>query len=279
MEQFTSSFHAGFTRYKRMSEEVAGGRFSAKTLRDRIEQMEVAMGMAGGDLPGGQNFGGGQIAIDGSPTGTRRHRLQQFGGSSSESLLRYKELSEQVADGSWAPKALRERLRQMSEAVGAGVADLPSGQNSRIGQGAIDGSPAETLLQRLQQFGASSSESLIRYKELSGKVAGGRWSPKALRDQIEASKKIGGNSDTATGHTPPPAFLASDDSKSASKGSTDTRPLSWLKDQARQALSSQENIEPGRALTLLRDMIKPSAAKPDEKWELHQQGKGLLIVA
>lgn len=260
LQEFIASFTKSFAEYKDLSEEIAGGRFSPKTLRDRIERMSKPLRMGLADLSGGQNSGVGR------PATTLDQRLKQFGASSSESLTRYKELSEEVADGRWAPGAMRDRIERMKEAMGMGGADLPDVQSSGAGQGAIDGSPAPTLLQRLQQFGTSSSESLARYKELSEEVAGGRWSPEAMRDrneQMSEATGMGGADypDTVTGAL---AFLGSD-SNSVSKGSTDTRVLTWLEDQAPQALSSQKNIEPGRVLALLRDTVRPSTAKSDEK--------------
>ena len=135
-------------------------------------------------------------------------------------------------------------------------------ENFGSGQGAIYGSPAATFRERMEQFTASFHASFAMYKGLSDKVAGGRFSPKSLRDQIEASAKAEDDLDTATWHTSSLAFLGSE-SNSASKGHTDTRAMSWLKGQAQQALSSQKNIDPGRALALLRDMIR--LPEPDEK--------------
>ena len=284
MEQFVASSRDSLTRYRNMSEEVADGRFSAKALRDQIELLKEAAGGPGADLPGGQNSGVGQRAIDGSPATTVLQRLQQFGASSSESVTRYKELSEEVAGGRWSPEALRNQNELLKEAAGGPGADLPGVQNSGVGQRAIDGSPAATVLQRLQQFGASSSESVTRYKELSEEVAGGRWSPEALRNQNEWVKEATGvpradHRDTVTERNSALAFLGSDDSNSAGKASTDTSTLTWLEDQAQQALSSQKDIEPGKVLTLLRDMVRPSTTKPDENEAVAPAEKRLRVVA
>ena len=168
-----------------------------------------------------------------------------------------------TARGSFAT-SLSNRIPDDDRAV-AVIQNPPRAKNSGAGQGAVGRSPAATFRERMEQFTASSSESLARYRDLSEKVAGGRSSPKALRDQIQAALKVQDYPDLATGRKSFLAFLGSDESNSASKGSTDTRAMSWLKDQPRNALSSQMDIAPGRVLVLLRDMIKPSAAKLDEK--------------
>ena len=134
-----------------------------------------------------------------------------------------------------------------------------------VRQNVIDSTPATAPGKMLREFTASFSESLAKYKEISQKVAGGRFSPKTLRDQIEVGAMCMDDPDIATEQDAALAFLNWDESKSASRGATETRALAWLKDKAQRAQLSQRNIEPERVLLLLRGMIRSSAAKPDRQ--------------
>lgn len=124
--------------------------------------------------------------------------------------------------------------------------------------GPADGRLTLTLRQRIQQFVTSFHESLSQYKRLSEKVAGGRFSPECLRRQIEQIKqslaRSSANSPTANGANG--AFSASSESDRATKGLMDARALAWLRDEAQRASLSQRNIEPARALHLLKGNVR-----------------------
>jgi len=112
---------------------------------------------------------------------------------------------------------------------------------------------AATLDQKLKRFAAHFSETLAKYKELSEEVATGIFSPTTLRSQIERLKEavslsVEQNHDrNSTSYS-----WTQEEFKSASKGAVDTRVLAWLKDEAQRAMLSQNCIEPGRVLALLR---------------------------
>ncbi len=135
-------------------------------------------------------------------------------------------------------------------------------EESGVRQNAVDTSAA-TPGQILREFTTSFTEGLAKYLRLSQEVADGRFSPKTLRDQIEASAKSVDEPGTVAGQNRALAFLNSDEPESASRGATGTRALAWLSGKSEQALSSQQNVEPGRVLILLRDMIR--GAKPDRQ--------------
>lgn len=165
------------------------------------------------------------------------------------------------ASTAWNPSAAKrsDRIPDDDSAV-ARIRNLNRAEDSGIIQTAAD-SIAATLSQQLQQFAAHFSESLGRYKEMSEKIASGRFSPTTLREQAERLKEAAG----MPGADHPDensisAFSGSGEFKSASRGATDTRALVWLKDQAQGAMCSQSNVEPGRVLALLREMISPNTA-------------------
>ena len=112
---------------------------------------------------------------------------------------------------------------------------------------------AATLDQKLKRFAAHFSETLAKYKELSEEVATGTFSPTTLRNRIERLKEavsfsVEQNQDrNSTSYS-----WTQEEFKSASKGAVDTRVLAWLKDEAQRAMLSQNCIEPGRVLALLR---------------------------
>lgn len=129
--------------------------------------------------------------------------------------------------------------------------------NFRTDRSAAGGRLTTTLRQRIQQFATSFSESLSRYRELSEKVSGGRFSPDGLREQVEQMKESlaesGADSSGAVAKRDSiGAFSASTRSGLAAKGLMDARALAWLRDEAQRASLSQNNIDPARVLHLLK---------------------------
>jgi hypothetical protein len=142
-------------------------------------------------------------------------------------------------------------------------------EESDVRQNAVD-TRAAALGQSLREFTASFTKGLAEYEELSQEVADGRFSPKALREQIEASANAAGKPGEDARSAAPwrdsaSAFSSLEDSDSLEMSKRDLRALAWLRDKAQQALSSQKNVEPGRVLLLLRGMIHANASKPDRQ--------------
>lgn len=190
-----------------------------------------------------------------------------------EQSVRAMEVPQSTARGTHAAKQ-SGKIPDDDSAV-AVIRNLHRAENSDVGPDAVDGG-ASTLSEELRQFTASFSESLSRFKELSEKIANGRFSPTTLRDQIERLKESAGmpgsdHPDTVKGQNSALAFLNSDEFKSASRGSTDTRSLAWLKTDARIAFLSQDSVEPDRVLALLREMVNPGTATSRKGQAMYRQ--------
>ena len=168
------------------------------------------------------------------------------------------------ADARWSGKILDD------DSATAAIHNAQRDKDSRVRWGINEGASATTFRRSLQRFTGAFSDSLARFREMSGEVAAGRFSPTTLRDQVrrlkEATKKMGANSeDNLTGLSSFLAFLESGDFKSASKGAVETRALAWLRDDARSAALSQQNIEPGRALHLLKGMVTAEGVNSSDR--------------
>ncbi len=157
------------------------------------------------------------------------------------------------------PTAARRsnRIPDDDDAAVAVIQNLHRAENSGVGKGAVSGRPAATLRQRIQQYTESLRENLAEQSELSGEIADGRFSSEALREVIESGDGTPGR-DFWAGLPQRDSALAlssSERSDSPNTGARDARALAWLRDSAQSALLSQQNIEPGRVLLLLREMI------------------------
>ena len=155
------------------------------------------------------------------------------------------------------------------DAAAAAIHSDRGDEESDVRQNAVD-TRAAAPGQSLREFTASFTKGLTEYKDLSERVADGRFSPKALRDQMEAIASGAGvpGEDTrsaAPGRDSASAFSSSEDSDSLKMSKRDLRALAWLRDKAQQALSSQKNVEPGRVLLLLRGMVHANASKPERQ--------------
>ena len=137
-----------------------------------------------------------------------------------------------------------------------------------IGQGGIDSSNP-TLREKLKSFAEIFSKSLKAYKELASQVSEGRFSPKALRDAIEAADGTPGLYFWA-------GILEERDAAAVLSGSERNgvlekdepdgpRALAWLRDNIRSVLLSKKNIESERVLFLLRAMINPESVKSRDR--------------
>jgi hypothetical protein len=133
----------------------------------------------------------------------------------------------------WSPSSVRrsDKVPDDDSAV-AVIRNLHRVENTGSEQGAVDGKSAVTGRERIQQFTASLNDKISRRRELAGEITDGRFSPRRLREQIEKMEESIGSSGA----------------------------LAWLRNNARSALMSQQGIEPGRVLALLREMINPDAA-------------------
>ena len=135
----------------------------------------------------------------------------------------------------------------------AGRAKLPSPlQHIKGSTGAI------SSVEMLRRFGSAPIQSLATFKELSELVGAGRWSPEALRSQVDGVRSA---ADTPWRDVWKSFFEPSTDA--VVKGSLysicpDTSvergmyALSWLRDNSAQALQTQGNLAPQRVLSLLR---------------------------
>ena len=113
-------------------------------------------------------------------------------------------------------------------------------------------------VQMMRRFGSAKIQSLASFEELSQLVGAGRWSPEALRSQVEEVRTA---ADTPWRDIWKSFFEPSSDT--VLKGSqysicADTSvergvyALAWLRDNSAQALQTQGNLEPQRVLSLLR---------------------------
>jgi len=137
-----------------------------------------------------------------------------------------------------------------------------------IGQDGIDSSNP-TLREKLQSFAETFSKSLNAYKELASQVSEGRFSPKALREAIEAADGTPGmyfwagileERDAAA------VLSGSQRNGALATGEMDgPRALAWLRDNLRSVLLSKRNIDAERVLFLLRAMINPQSVKSRDR--------------
>lgn len=158
----------------------------------------------------------------------------------------------------WGPDAARgaDTIPDNDSAL-AVIQNLYCAKNPASEQGLNNAVYGATFRERIRQFTASLNETITRYREMSEKIANGRFSPKILRERVEELRESINApglhlSDESPGRNAAPPFPGSEEFISASRGITDTRALAWLKNGDRRALLSQGNIEPERVLPLLR---------------------------
>ncbi len=135
----------------------------------------------------------------------------------------------------------------------SGRAELPS-PLQHIKSGGKLVSSAEMM----RRFGSSKIQSLASFEELSELVGAGRWSPEALRNQVEGVRTA---ADTPwrdiwkSFFEPSPESVTNGSQYSISADTSVERgmyALAWLRDNSAQAMQSQGNLDPQRVLNLLR---------------------------
>ncbi len=131
-----------------------------------------------------------------------------------------------------------------------------------VGQGGIDSSDP-TLREKLQSFAETFGKGLSAYKEMASEISSGRFSPDTLREMFQGTDGTPGKDFWAgvPGVESTGPLSNPEQSGSAEGGSMAAPALSWLRQNFTSVLLSQQNIDPGRALHLLREMINPGAAK------------------
>ncbi|HEC03612.1 MAG TPA: hypothetical protein ENI81_08760 [Phycisphaerales bacterium] len=130
-----------------------------------------------------------------------------------------------------------------------------------VSQGGINSSDP-TFRDQLKSFVGTFRESLSAYKELAKEIESGRFSPDALRELVQAVDGTPGKDFWAgvPGIESTGPLSSPESSGPAEAGSSAPRALSWLKYNFKSVLMSQQDIEPGRVLQLLRNTINPEAA-------------------
>jgi hypothetical protein len=135
----------------------------------------------------------------------------------------------------------------------AEIRNLNSAKNSEIDQN-LSKNITSNFYKWLHEFAAYFSESLSRYKNLSKKVADGRFSPDVLRKEIEKiQKSIESFSKNYKGEKTSVAFWTKEENMSSGGAAMATQALAWLKDNEQRASKTHENIEHARVQALLKD--------------------------